>query len=422
MSGPSTPDSETNRSTPNRGAAPQAIAVVAGHICLDIIPEIVSAPDVPGNIIVPGALTSVGPAALSTGGAVSNTGLALHKLGVTTRLMGKVGDDLFGRAIIDLVRRRDPELAAGMIVASDSPSSYTIVISAPGVDRSFLHCPGANDTFGADDVAIGGLADVDLFHFGYPPLMRRMYGDGGAELSEMLHRIKGAGVAVSLDMAHVDVDAPAGRIDWRKLLIQVLPHVDFFLPSLDEVFFMLDRPRFEALMARAGRANPARWVDTDLLADLADQIIDLGVAVVGIKLGDQGMYLRSTNDAARLAAVGGLSLDPEAWRGRELMAPAYQVQVVGTTGAGDCAIAGFLAAMLRRQTPVEALIAATAAGAYNVEVADAVSGIPAWETLQARVAAGWPQHAGQVAQPGWSAPDEFGLWHSPRDRQRQPSQ
>lgn len=403
---------------PNGKAVPRAVAVVAGHICLDIIPEIRVAPGPPEKIIVPGALTSIGPAALSTGGAVSNTGLALHKLGISTRLMGKVGDDLFGRAIIDLVRSRDPELATGMIVSGDSPSSYTIVISAPGVDRSFLHCSGANDTFDAGDVDVGQLADVQLFHFGYPPLMQRVYRDGGRDFSGLLHRIKQTGVAVSLDMAHVDVDGPAGQIDWREFLMQVLPNVDFFLPSLDEILFMLDRPRFDALVAGAGSMNLAQSVDADVLADLADQAIALGAAVVGIKLGDQGIYLCTTSDPQRLASVGKLTLDTDAWLARELIAPAFQVRVVGTTGAGDCAIAGFFAAVLRGQTPAQAMMAATAAGAYNVEVADAVSGIPAWGTMQARLASGWSHVEHDLARPGWQRADGQVLWSSPRDRQR----
>jgi len=83
--------------------------------------------------------------------------------------MGKVGDDILGRAILDFLRRHDPRLADGMIVAAGEPSSYTIVISPPGVDRMFLHCPGANDTFGAADVAYDRLGSARLFHFGYPP-------------------------------------------------------------------------------------------------------------------------------------------------------------------------------------------------------------------------------------------------------------
>lgn len=369
-------------------------AVVAGHICLDIIPAIDVLPS-DGVLVAPGRLVSVGPAALATGGAVSNTGLALHRLGIPTRLMGKVGDDLFGRAILDVVRSRDAELAAGMIIDPSGPSSYTVVLSAPGLDRSFLHCTGSNDTFGAADVDPARLVGADIFHFGYPPIMRRMYADGGRELVSLMAGVKAAGLATSLDMAHVDVDSAAGRVDWRALLVAVLPFVDFFLPSLDEVLYMLDPARCRDVMARAGTQNPAAVGGFALLDELSKELLAMGVAVVGLKLGDHGMYLRTTADAARLAEVGGLALDAR-WLDRELYAPAFAVRVAGTTGAGDCAIAGFLAALLRGLGPEVALKTAVAAGACNVEQADAISGVPTWDALQARLAQPWPQLPGLV--------------------------
>lgn len=332
--------------------------------------------------------------------------------------MGKIGDDLFGRAILDVLRSRDPKLAEGMII-SDSPSSYTLVISPPGFDRSFLHCPGANDTFGVADVDIARVAGASIFHFGYPPLMQRMHANGGAELIDLFRRIKQAGVATSLDMAHVDVDASAGGVDWADLVRNVLPHVDFFLPSLDEVLFMLDRARFRAVSAAAGNQSLAVAGGIDLLAGVGQELLDMGAAVVGLKLGDQGIYLRTTTDPARLDRAGALALD-EQWRGREIVAPAFQVTVAGTTGAGDCAVAGFLAAVLRGLGPESALIAAVGAGASNVEVVDAISGVPTWDALQARIAAGWPQAPLRVALPGWQqAPN--GLWQSPGDAHPPPS-
>ena len=116
------------------------------------------------SIFQPGSLNQVGPALISTGGAVSNTGIALHRLGVPVRMMGKVGPDLFGRAILDVVRSYDEALTAGMIVDPDADSSYTLVINPPGVDRIFLHCPGANNTFGANDVDLEQVRRAKVFH------------------------------------------------------------------------------------------------------------------------------------------------------------------------------------------------------------------------------------------------------------------
>jgi hypothetical protein len=59
------------------------IAVIAGHLCLDVLPEILAnTPEEFRASFGPARLMFVGPVALSTGGAVSNTGIALHKLGI----------------------------------------------------------------------------------------------------------------------------------------------------------------------------------------------------------------------------------------------------------------------------------------------------------------------------------------------------
>jgi len=72
-------------------------AVVAGHLCLDIIPGLSDLALESGtDFFVPGKVRLIGPATLSTGGPVSNTGLALVRLGIDTALMGKVGDDPLG--------------------------------------------------------------------------------------------------------------------------------------------------------------------------------------------------------------------------------------------------------------------------------------------------------------------------------------
>jgi sugar/nucleoside kinase (ribokinase family) len=55
------------------------------------------------SFLVPGKLVDVGPAVLATGGAVSNTGLALHRLGSHVQFMGKVGNDQSGAVIMDVL-------------------------------------------------------------------------------------------------------------------------------------------------------------------------------------------------------------------------------------------------------------------------------------------------------------------------------
>ena len=208
-------------------------ALVAGHICLDVIPNLDQLPTGAfAGLFQPGHLVTVGTASFATGGPVSNTGLALHILGIPTRLVGKVGADSFGKIICDLVDRRDPNLTGGIVVDAGEATSYTIIISPPGVDRIFLHCPGANDTFSAADIDFNLVAQADLFHFGYPPIMRRMYEADGEGLAAVFRRAKETGVTTSLDMAFPDPSAPGGQADWRRILAAPCRSSTFSYPAL----------------------------------------------------------------------------------------------------------------------------------------------------------------------------------------------
>jgi sugar/nucleoside kinase (ribokinase family) len=183
----------------------QIKAMVAGHICLDIAPRLpASLKGGMGNIFVPGKLTNVDEAVLSTGGAVSNTGLAMAKLGTEVLLDGKVGNDAFGSIIKQLV---GVERSKSFKTVEHQSTSYSIVLALPGIDRIFLHHPGTNDTFGADDIDYNAVKNCALFHFGYPPLMKRMYANGGHELIEMFKAVKSLGVTTSLDMSLPDPDS-----------------------------------------------------------------------------------------------------------------------------------------------------------------------------------------------------------------------
>ncbi len=386
-------------------------AIVAGHLCLDIIPEIPPGSEAGSaalvSLMTPGKLSTVGPAALSTGGAVSNTGLALHKLGIATRLLGKVGGDQFGAAITHIVAAHGAGLTDGIVIDPAAASAYTVVINVPGVDRILLSHISINDTFTSDMVSDDLAAQARLFHFGYPPLSRPMYEGGGRNLAEMFRRVKAAGPAgaarqggctTSLDLSLPDPASDAGRADWPTVLRAALPWVDICAPSIDELLFMLRRPDYDRMKAvGAGSPSPgspspgAIPITPGLLAGLAEQLMTWGAKIVLIKLGERGVYLR-TADRAALSALGrGRPADPAAWADRELWAPAFEVGVVGATGAGDAAIAGFLAGLLRGLGPEDALTAAAAVGACNVEAADALSGIRTWDETWARITAGWPR-------------------------------
>ena len=368
--------------------------VVAGHLCLDVIPAIPPAAGGLAALLAPGNLVHTGPAVVSTGGAVANTGLALHRLGAPVRLAALTGRDVFGGAVRDIVERFGSGLSRSLMVRDDVSTSYSVVVNVPGVDRIFLHCPGANDAFDADSLRPELFARAGWFHFGYPPLMRKLFADGGSELEKVFAKARAAGLPTSLDMARPDPASPAGKADWPAILRRALPRVDVFLPSFDEITYMLD--------------GAVETVPTlERLRDISSRLLAMGTGAVLLKLGDQGAYLRTASGGPGPGAAG----DAAAWQDRELYRPCFQVKAAGATGAGDCTIAGFLYGIRRELTPEQCLRAATAVGACNVEHPDATTGIVPWPEVESRLSAGWPSRppADWALAAGWRETAE-GAW------------
>lgn len=355
--------------------------VVSGHLCLDLLPGMrhVSLKE----MTTPGRLVETEPLAVSTGGAVSNTGLALHRLGVNVRLQATVGADFIGNLILNYLSDRDSHLTEYVVPLQGEASSSTVVLSPENADRTFLHCTGTNRTFGYENVDFDLVARTRVFHLGYPPLLPKLVEKDGEQLSAIFRQAKLVGAVTSLDMAMPDPNTPVGRADWHAILNRTLPYVDVFVPSLEEILFMLRRSDFERWSPHA-----ITHIDRAYLSNLADELLLLGPAIVGFKLGDMGIYLK-TGQPDRIAALERLNLSSSQWGNVEDWEPAYQVRVVGTTGAGDSAYAGLLVGLINGLPPKDALQLACAVGACNVEAADSTSGIRTLDATIKRMEAGW---------------------------------
>jgi len=378
--------------------------VVAGHICLDIIPGWKV-----GSIktIVPGHILEMSGLKLSTGGAVANTGLTLKKLGINTTLLGKIGSDAFGKVILEILQKEDKTLVENMIISKDEISSYTIVLNPPDTDRVFLHYPGPNHTFDANDIPYEKIKGGCLFHFGYPPLMQKFYENDGKELVKMFQRIGKMNMSTSLDMAMPDPESPAGKIDWCKFFKNVLPVVDIFMPSIDELLYMLNSDKFYKILEKKER------IDALLLDQIAGQLIDYGAKVVAIKLGDQGLYLRSVRtEKSNLSRI----INPSDWNDRQLLSPCFVTEVKGTTGTGDATIAGFLAQLIGGEEPENCMSLATAVGACCVEAVDATGGIRPLPEVVKRVTSGWERLPLSMPIDDWKYDYRYKIWKGPKDR------
>lgn len=359
--------------------------VSAGLVCLDVTPVFPPTSKKAADIFVPGRLIEVGDVELATGGSVANTGLAMRKYGLDVTLMGMVGRDPFGRIVMDILEKSGN--VDGVIVTDKCSTTYSIVLAPPGVDRIFLHFPGSDDVFSYDDVDYEKVRGADLFHFGYASLMRRLYENGGDGLIRMFRKVKELGVLTSLDMAAIDPHSDAAKADWRAILKKLMPYVDFFVPSVEELCFMLDRERHASWLARAGGEDVTGFLDVERdVKPLAEQLVAWGGKAVFIKCGRPGLYLYTAPEE-RMAQLGERFRD---WADKRIFELSYAEDCFkAATGAGDTSIAAFLKAMLEGYAPERCLQLATAAGACCVTAYDALSGLLPFAEMEQRIDEGW---------------------------------
>ena len=362
--------------------------IVAGHISLDITPVFNSSD---GKKILksfrPGKLLEAGKANVCGGGAVFNTGLGLHALGADVLLMANTGDDDFGRILKGKIQERGCESCITVLPGEDT--SYTIVLAPKGVDRLFLHNPGCNNTFGFEHVNLKKAEKAAHFHFGYPTLMKRFYQNDGMELKELFCRIKELGLTTSLDLAAVDPDSEAANCRWDRILGSVLPYVDFFVPSIEELGFLLDRPLYEKWQELADGDDITSVLslkrDVETIANYA---LQLGAKAVLLKCGAAGMYLKT---ASKPAFVNGPDFLKEWGEISYFQNSFLPDRILSATGAGDTSIAAFIKAMLEERSPEECVKLAAATGASCVTAYDTVSGLLPFETLEQKIKNGWEE-------------------------------
>lgn len=351
--------------------------VVAGYLGLDLTPGFRA--DRPttsfADLFQPGKLIETEGLTVSLGGVVANTGLALQRFGQRVELMGCVGNDALGDWAA--ARLKQAGVSRGIRRKSQEGTAYGLVIAPPGMDRLFLEDPGCNRCFTANDVDYDVVRQSRLFHFGYPPLMQSLWTNDGAELQTILRRARELDVVTSLDMALPDPLSPAGKADWRAILAGTLPLVDIFTPSIEELIFMLEPDHYARLLSESAGGDMIAVIPPAEYERLADVVLGLGTKVLLIKAGVRGAYLRTGNlDTLCLSDRTGCPCG--AWLAPF---PVDAGRFRNACGAGDCAVAGFLAALLSGEDSETAGQYAMMAGRDNLYGLDAVSGLMEWPQM-----------------------------------------
>jgi sugar/nucleoside kinase (ribokinase family) len=300
-------------------------------VCGTCVADILVRP-VPLSVPVGGGrLFHVDPIEATTGGIVCNTGVALRRLGMRVSASSLVGNDLWG----GLVRSRleaEGICTQPLVTHPTLATSTTAALIDPSGERSFAHHVGAPKAidlafierqaphFARSRIAIVG-------YFGLLPGLEPVFGEAVAA-------IKAAGCRVA-----VETGGSGGTIEQ---LIPALPHIDYYVPSLDEA------------VHQTGLTDPREIIGCYRGHGAA--------GLVGVKLGTRG---------AVLSAKPGEFLDIPC-----IPAPG---PVADTTGAGDSFLAGLLAGILRGMTVREAGLLGAATAACCVTGLGATAGLRSFE-------------------------------------------
>lgn len=278
-----------------------------------------------------GQLMQVHGITVHNGGNAMTAALNLNTMGVPSLMIGKVGDDLFGRFLREKLDGSGVD-TRGLKIDPQHQTSASVVLSDPSGERSFLHCVGANGTFGLEDIDWSVLEEADAVFVTGSFLMDRFDGE---ETAAFLKKCQAMGKTTFLDVCW---DAKG---NWGETLNCCLPYLDYFIPSIDEAKMI------------AGREDPE---------EIARIFMDRGVKNVIIKLGSRGSYLRLAD-----------------WETGKIFPCVPGITAVDTTGAGDSFCSGFLAAFARGEDPERCMEVANATGALCVTARGATTGIRPYE-------------------------------------------
>jgi ribokinase len=294
--------------------------VVVGSLNMDLI---ISSPHIP----VPGETIIGRGFHTAAGGKGANQAVAAARLGAQVSMVGRVGDDAYGHIQLDGLAA-DGVDTTFIQVDSEAHTGVALIIVDDAGENSIVVSSGANWQVSVADVdaaeaAIAG-ADMLLLQLETrPEVVER-----AAELADR------HGVPVVLN------PAPP-----RSLSPELLARVTCLIPNESETAFL----------------SGLSVTGMDSARSAARHLLSKGVDTVVLTLGGQGAFLIA--------------------KGQEEHVPAFVVEVVDTTAAGDAFVAGFAVAVASGQSQLEAVRFAAATGALATTKLGAQPSLPTLEEV-----------------------------------------
>lgn len=282
--------------------------VVVGSLNMDLVATSPRIPVVGETIIGDTYFTE-------PGGKGANQAYAAAKLGGAVAMLGRIGDDEFGREMRDNLLKVGCD-ASGIRTEAGASGVALIFVAATG-QNSIIVVPGANTKFTPAHVA------ADSHHLKGSKVVLLQLENPTETVLAAARAARDAGALVVLD------PAPAPAIPLPEELIRT---VDVMTPNETEAAILAGLP--------PGRLQPEQ------AARLGKELRKRGAKTVVMKLGDQGCVLLGDGDPVLLAAP--------------------KVNAVDTTAAGDTFNAGFAVALSEGRSLADACRFANHAAALSV--------------------------------------------------------
>ncbi|MBQ1989136.1 MAG: helix-turn-helix domain-containing protein [Clostridia bacterium] len=203
---------------------------IAGNILTDIVKQIDCYPKL-------GMLANVTEISQAVGGCAPNTAIDIAKIdpSVPLSVIGKIGDDEYGRFVVSQMSRYG--IDCGKIsISPDKPTSFSDVMSMPSGERTFFHARGSNADFSPDDVDISSITS-EILHIGYILLLDTFDMEDkeyGTVMSRFLHDVQERGIKTSVDVVS---DSTA---DYKAKILPALKYCNYAIMNEIESSMLFD--------------------------------------------------------------------------------------------------------------------------------------------------------------------------------------
>ncbi|MEM2918373.1 MAG: carbohydrate kinase family protein [Candidatus Altiarchaeota archaeon] len=223
---------------------------------------------------------------LTSGGCAANFAKALSILGLKTRLIGKVGNDIFSKFVLNSLTKVD------LKISRDEKTASTIAMPFYDNTRAFLTYTGANSKFSIENINFKDIQGyyLHIASFFLQGLRKNTF--------KILNYAHSKGMITTFDTGW---DPKGWSEKDIKLLRKILSRVDIFFPNFREG-------------QKIANENTKEMI--------CNKLLSFGPKIIALKLGKKGSYIATKNE--------------------RIFIPVFKVRPVDTTGAGDVFDAAFV--------------------------------------------------------------------------------